>query len=159
MRSISQNRFGTEILIQSPRNKTLFGNLIAGRALQRGHKPADILRFIFSIAPLLLIALILFGDSPPLLFLLLSLIGLVTGGSAPIFFYLVSRSNRDPKNLPIFVAWTFQIQGLGMLIGPALIGWVVDVTQNWSLGILCLVPACLAVIGMSGRLKLANQHS
>jgi DHA1 family inner membrane transport protein len=135
-----------------------FGNLIAGRALQRGRKPGQIIRFIFSIVPLLLIAVILFHDSSPLLFLLLSLIGLVTGGSAPIFFYLVSRSNQDPKDLPIFVAWTFQIQGLGMLIGPALVGWVVDVTQNWSLGILCLLPACLAVIGMSGRLALADQH-
>ena len=136
-----------------------FGNLIAGWALQRGQKPAHIIRFIFSIVPLLLIAVILLSDSPPLLFFLLSLVGLVTGGSAPIFFYLVSRSNQDPKNLPVFVAWTFQIQGLGMLIGPALVGWVVDVTQNWSLGILCLLPACLAVIGMSGRLVLADQHS
>ena len=116
------------------------------------------MRFIFSIVSLLLISLILFRDSLPLLLLLLTLVGLVTGGSAPIFFYLVSRSNQDPKDLPIFVAWTFQIQGLGMLIGPALVGWVVDVTQNWSLGILCLLPACLAVIGMSGRLALADQH-
>ena len=46
-----------------------------------------------------------------------------------------------------------------MLIGPALVGWVVDVSQNWSLGILCLIPACLAVIGMSGSLVLADQHS
>jgi len=136
-----------------------FGNLIAGRALQRGRKPEHIIRFIFSIVPLLLIVLILFNDSSPLLLLSLSLVGLVTGGSAPIFFYLVSRSNQDPKNLPIFVAWTFQIQGLGMLIGPALVGWVVDVTQNWSLGILCLVPACLAVIGISGRLTLPKYHS
>jgi len=135
-----------------------FGNLIAGRALQLGREPAQIIRFVFSIVPLLLIALILFHDSSPLLFLLLSLVGLVTGGSAPIFFYLVSRSNQNPKDLPMFVAWTFQIQGLGMLIGPALVGWVVDVTQNWSLGILCLVPACLAVVVMSGRLTLDDQH-
>ena len=108
--------------------------------------------------PLLLIALVFFRDLTSLLFLLLSLVGLVTGGSAPIFFYLVSRSNQNPKDLPMFVAWTFQIQGLGMLIGPALVGWVVDATQNWSLGILCLLPACLAVIAMSGRLALANQR-
>ena len=134
------------------------GNLIAGRALQLGRKPSHIIRFVFSIVPLLLIALVLFSDFTPLLFLLLSLVGLVTGGSAPTFFYLVSRSNQNPKDLPMFVAWTFQIQGLGMLIGPALVGWVVDVTQNWSLGILCLVPACLAVVGMSGRLALADPH-
>ena len=135
-----------------------FGNLIAGRALQRGRAPALVIRFIFSVVPLLLIALIFFNDSSPLLYLLLSLVGLVTGGSAPVFFYLISRSNQDPRNLPAFVAWTFQIQGLGMLIGPALVGWIVDVTQNWSLGILCLVPACLAVIAMSGRLTLADEH-
>ncbi len=135
------------------------GNLIAGRALSRGRKPADIIRFIFSVVPLLLIALILFSGSSLLLVLLLNLVGLVTGGSAPIFFYLVSRSNQDPKNLPVFVAWTFQIQGLGMLVGPALVGWVVDITQNWSLGILCLVPPCFAVIMMSGRLALADQHT
>ena len=135
------------------------GNVIAGQALQRGLKPAHIIRFVFLIVPLLLITLILLRDSPPILFLLLSLVGLVTGGSAPIFFYLVSQSNKDPKNLPVFVAWTFQIQGLGMLVGPALVGWVVDMTQNWSFGILCLVPACVGVILMSGRLALVDQHS
>ena len=87
------------------------------------------------------------------------LVGLVTGESSPIFFYLVSRSNQDANNLPVCVAWTFQIQGLSMLIGPAPVGWFVDVTQNWSLGILCLVPACLAVIGISGGLAWADQHS
>ena len=51
-----------------------FGNLIAGRALQRGRKPAHIIRFIFSILPLLLIALILFSDLSLLLFLLLVLL-------------------------------------------------------------------------------------
>ena len=132
------------------------GNLFAGRALQRGRQPAHIIRFIFSIVPLLLIALILFNDSSSLLFLLLSLVGLATGGSAPIFFYLVSRSNEDPKNLPVFVAWTFQIQGFGMLIGPALVGWIVDVTQNWSLGALCLIPAVWRLSWMSGRLVLAD---
>ena len=136
-----------------------FGNLIAGRLLQCGSKPAHIIRFIFSIVPLLLIGVVFFKGSSLLLFLLLSLVGLAAGGSAPIFFYLVSRSTGEPRNLPAFVAWTFQIQGLGMLLGPALVGWVVDVTQNWSLGILCLVPACLAVIGMSGRLTLPKYHS
>lgn len=61
--------------------------------------------------------------------------------------------------MPVFVAWTFQIQGLGMLIGPALVGWVVDMTHNWSIGILCLIPACFAVIAMSRHLALADQLS
>ena len=70
----------------------------------------------------------------------------------------MSRSNQNSSELTIFVALTFQIQGLGMLVGPALVGWVIDLTQNWSLGILCLVLACLAVIGMSGRLSLVEKH-
>ena len=62
------------------------------------------------------------------------------------------------QNLPVL--WHgLSNSGFGMLIGPALVGWIVDVTQNWSLGILCLIPACLAVIGMSGRLVLADPHS
>jgi MFS family permease len=86
----------------------------------------------------------------------LILTGLVSGGSAPIFFYLVSRANDDPQNLPVFVAWVFQIQGLGMLIGPALISWVVETTHSWNIGILCLIPACLAIIALSGRLVLPD---
>jgi len=131
-----------------------FGNLIAGQALQRGKKPALIVRLVFLLVPVLLIGLVLLKESSWAMLLILSLTGLVIGGSAPIFFYLVSKSNEDPQNLPVFVAWTFQIQGLGMLVGPALVSRVVDVTQSWSIGILCLVPACLAVVVMSGRLVL-----
>lgn len=131
-----------------------FGNLIAGHALQRGKKPALIVKLVFLLVPVLLIGLVLLKESSWAMLLILSLIGLVIGGSAPIFFYLVSKSNEDPQNLPVFVAWTFQIQGLGMLVGPALVSRVVDVTQSWSIGILCLVPACLAVVVMSGRLVL-----
>jgi MFS family permease len=132
------------------------GNLIAGQAIQRGKKPAHIVRLVFSIVPILLVLLVLFSHASFLLFLFLLLIGLVSGGSAPIFFYLVSRANDDPQNLPVFVAWVFQIQGLGMLIGPALISWVVETTHSWNIGILCLIPACLAVIALSGRLVLPN---
>jgi len=132
------------------------GNLIAGQALQAGKKPAHIVRLVFSIVPILLILLVLFSQSPFLLVLVLILTGLVSGGSAPIFFYLVSRANDDPHNLPVFVAWVFQIQGLGMLIGPALISWVVETTHSWNIGILCLIPACLAIIALSGRLVLPD---
>ncbi|MDA8717325.1 MFS transporter [Alphaproteobacteria bacterium] len=132
------------------------GNLIAGQALQTGKTPAHIVRFVFSSVLILLILLILFSQSSFLLVLVLILTGLVSGGSAPIFFYLVSRTNDDPQNLPVFVAWVFQIQGLGMLIGPALISWIVETTQSWNIGILCLIPACLALIALSGRLVLPD---
>ena len=132
------------------------GNLIAGQAIQRGKKPAHIVRLVFSIVPILLVLLVLFSHASFLLFLFLLLIGLVSGGSAPIFFYLVSRANDDPQNLPVFVAWVFQIQGLGMLIGPALISWVVETTHSWNIGILCLIPACLDVIALSWWLVLPN---
>jgi MFS family permease len=132
------------------------GNLIAGQAIQRGKKPAHIVRLVFSIVPILLVLLVLFSHASFLLFLFLLLIGLVSGGSAPIFFYLVSRANDDPQNLPVFVAWVFQIQGLGMLIGPALISWVVETTHSWNIGIVCLIPACLAIIALSGRLVLPD---
>ena len=132
------------------------GNLIAGQALQAGKKPAHIVRLVFSIVPILLILLVLFSQSAFLLVLVFILTGLVSGGSAPIFFFLVSRANDDPQNLPVFVAWVFQIQGLGMLIGPALISWVVETTHSWNIGILCLIPACLAIIALSGRLVLPD---
>ena len=134
----------------------LVGNLIAGQALQTGKKPAHIVRLVFSIVPILLILLVLFSHASFLLVLVLILTGLVSGGSAPVFFYLVSRANDDPQNLPVFVAWVFQIQGLGMLIGPALISWVVETTHSWNIGILCLIPACLAIIALSGRLVLPD---
>ncbi|MDB3879795.1 MFS transporter [Alphaproteobacteria bacterium] len=132
------------------------GNLIAGQALQTGKKPAHIVRLVFSIVLILLILLVLCSQSSFLLVLVLIFTGLASGGSAPIFFYLVSRANNDPQNLPVFVAWVFQIQGLGMLVGPALISWVVETTQSWNIGILCLIPACLAIIALSGRLVLQD---
>ena len=106
--------------------------------------------------PILLILLVLFSKSPFLLVLVLILTGLVSGGSAPIFFYLVSRANDNPQNLPVFVAWVFQIQGLGMLVGPTLISWVVETTHSWNIGILCLIPACLAIIALSKWLVLPD---
>lgn len=130
------------------------GNLITGQALQRGIAPSQIARLVFSTVPILLVLLVVFSQFTGLLFLLLVLTGLVTGGSAPIFFYLVSRSNDDPQNLPVFVAWVFQIQGLGMLVGPAFISRVVETTNSWNIGLLCLIPACLAIVAMSGRLVL-----
>ncbi|NDG37490.1 MAG: hypothetical protein EBY34_07215 [Alphaproteobacteria bacterium] len=130
------------------------GNLITGQALQRGIAPSQIARLVFSTVAILLVLLVVFSQFTGLLFLLLVLTGLVTGGSAPIFFYLVSRSNDDPQNLPVFVAWVFQIQGLGMLVGPAFISRVVETTNSWNIGLLCLIPACLAIVAMSGRLVL-----
>ena len=105
---------------------------------------------------ILLILMSIFSQPSFLLVLVLILTGLVSGGSAPIFFYLVSRANDDPQNLPVFVAWVFQIQGLGILAGPALISWVVETTRSWNIGILCLIPACLVIIALSGRLVLPD---
>jgi MFS family permease len=132
------------------------GNMTAGQLLQRGWAPARIIRLVFG-AILLLLLMLAWGEMDPFMLAgLLVLIGFVSGGSAPIFFYLVSRSNPDPQELPVFVAWVFQIQGLGMLIGPAWVSLMVESTQNWHYGLLCLVPACLATILMSGRLTLPD---
>ena len=45
-----------------------------------------------------------------------------------------------------------------MLVGPELIGWIVDITQNWKSGILFLVPACFAVIAVSSYLALIDKY-
>jgi len=123
-----------------------FGNLAAGQFLQRGWSPATIVSIVFSTILLLLGAVSLVDLPPMILAVCFILIGLVSGGTPPVFFYLASRSTSDPHDLPMFVAWVFQIQGLGMLVGPSLVSHVVDVTQSWAIGLLCLVPACAAIL-------------
>ena len=133
------------------------GNLLAGQLLQRGWRPALIVRLAFAAIAILLLALAGLSFSPPLFIFLLILIGFVSGGSPPVFFYLASRSSDNAQTLPVFIAWVFQIQGLGMLIGPALVSRAVDTSGSWIIGILCLVPACLLVVIISGFLRLPKQ--
>ena len=132
------------------------GNLIAGQLLQKGWQPATIVRWVFGSVFILIVILSQSGLSSAMLAGFLIIIGFMSGGSAPIFFYLVSRSNSDPQDLPVFVAWVFQIQGLGMLIGPALVSQVVESSGSWTFGLLCLLPACLVIVALSGRLKLSS---
>jgi MFS family permease len=133
------------------------GNLTAGQLLQKRWHPTSIIRIAFAGILILLVILAQAELSSFVIAILLICIGFLSGSSAPIFFYLVSKSTTEAQDLPVFVAWVFQIQGLGMLIGPALVSRVVETSESWASGFWCLLPACLVISILSGKLKLPDR--
>lgn len=133
------------------------GNLTAGQLLQKRWHPTSIIRIAFAGILILLVILAQAELSAFIIATLLIFIGFLSGSSAPIFFYLVSKSTTEAQDLPVFVAWVFQIQGLGMLIGPALVSRVVETSGSWASGLWCLLPACLVISILSEKLKLPDR--
>jgi len=121
------------------------GNILSGQLIQSGIRPTMFARLVGILVAMLLLLLSIVGTQSWIIISLLAVTGLVSGGTAPVFFYIVSQQQTEPANMPVFVAWMFQIQGFGMLIGPALIGRIVDYGQSWTWGLLSLIPVCLLI--------------
>ena len=131
-----------------------FGNSESGRLIQRGFKPINLILFTFLTIPAYIVMIFL-PDSPAWL-MLLGLLGLAihTGLTPPSFFYLVGQIIRQPSQTPVFMAYMMQIQGLGMLIGPAMLGWSVDRLGGWEGGFFVLgIPCLLASVLIYGPVR------
>ncbi|MBL6622866.1 MAG: MFS transporter, partial [Alphaproteobacteria bacterium] len=132
-----------------------FGNSESGRMIQRGYKPINLILFTFLTIPVYIVMIFL-PNSPPWL-MMLGLLGLAihTGLTPPSFFYLVGQIIRQPSQTPVFMAYMMQIQGLGMLIGPATLGWSVDRLGGWEGGFFVLgIPCLLASAIIYGPVRL-----
>lgn len=130
------------------------GNLVAGQMIQRGWTAAKIVLFAGTSLSILIITMTLSENNPFLFATALTGVGLITGMTPTVCFYLLSREKTDdPRNMPVFTAWLFQIQGCGMFLGPFIFAIVVEAQNSWIAGIGVLAGICFIKVGLSFFLK------
>ena len=129
-----------------------FGNVAFGQLLQAGHAPARLTMLIGVALTSLLLAMLAAGGAPLAFAAALMAVGFVIGGNSVIYYYVVSRQRADISDMPLLYGWMFQIQGLGVLVGPAWFGFFVDSLGTWLAGFAALIPFALATAIMARRM-------
>jgi len=129
------------------------GNVFAGRLLDKQISPFLILSATYLLAGGFISIITLIQGQFVLLLLVLLMIGFLTGAAPSILFYLVSKGAPTPRQIPVFMAWMLQIQGLGMLLGPSVISRVVDMSQSWVTGFYAIAGICFLVPVLSHILR------
>jgi len=121
------------------------GNVFSGQMIQKGRRPENIALAAGLLTAGLIAGLSQTGTFVIIFIALLLVTGFLTGWLPPVCFYLVSRQTSTTEAIPVFNAWMFQIQGLGMLCGPFMTARIVEKTHSWTAGILALVPFCVLI--------------
>lgn len=121
------------------------GNVFSGQMIQKGLPPSGIGIAVGLLGAVLLAALSYFSGIVIIYILLLMIFGFLTGWLPPVCFYMVGQQTSDMSHIPVYNAWMFQIQAMGLLCGPFLIGNIVENTKDWSLGIITLIPFCILI--------------
>ena len=121
------------------------GNVWSGRLLDRHIQPHIIVSAAYIVIGILIVLLASVQSSFTLLVMLLVPIAILTGVAPPILFYLASQQAPQPKQIPVFMAWMLQVQGLGMLLGPSVVSWIIESTQSWVAGFYAITIICLTV--------------
>ena len=130
------------------------GNIVAGQLIQRGWTTFKIVICAGLSLFVLLLTMSLSGHNPFLFAAALMGVGLISGATPTVCFYLLSREKTDDiRNMPVFTAWLFQIQGCGMFIGPVAFAIVVEAQNSWIVGIGILATICLVKAGLSFLIK------
>ena len=129
------------------------GNVFAGRLLDKQISPFLIISATYILVGGLISIITLLEGQFALLSLVLLVIGFLTGAAPSILFYLVSRGAPTPRQIPVFMAWMLQIQGLGMLLGPSVVSSVVDMSQSWVTGFYLIAGVCFFVPVLSHILR------
>jgi MFS family permease len=135
----------------------LCGNVFSGQMLQKGIAPEKIALCAGIIQVALLVALGMLVSWPIFFIGNLMVIGFVMGWLPAVCFYLVGQYADSAEHIPMCNAWMFQIQAVGMLTGPVMISWVVETTNNWTYGLISLIPFCLLITGLAyGLIRIAK---
>ncbi len=133
------------------------GNIIAGRFLMRGWTPQQITRTAGSILGILMLVMSMVASTPVVFGAVLCVFGLITGAVPTVCFYVMSfERTDDARNIPIFTAWMFQVQGLGMFFGPVLFANIVDAQGSWLIGIAAFSIVCFAKVVLSFFIKITR---
>ena len=134
------------------------GNIIAGQFIQKGWTPKSLVFRAGTSLFVIMIMMSLFSSQPVIFALAIILLGLITGTVPTVCFYLLSREQTDDmRNMPVFTAWLFQIQGFGMFFGPVVFATIVDRQNSWVFGIGVFAVFCLVKAGLSFALKTKDQ--
>ena len=125
------------------------GNIISGQLLQRNWAPSKLVFLTGSALTMLLLAMVCIASMPIFFAIALLMFGIIAGGSPPVCFYVISRQKTDSGNIPMLMAWMFQIQGFGMLLGPVYFTMVVEHSASWIIGTIALIPFTLVMALLS----------
>jgi len=97
-----------------------------------------------------LLAIMVASSSMPVYFAsALLLFGIISGGIPPVCFYVISRQKTELGNIPVLTAWMFQIQGIGMLLGPVYFTTLVEYSASWIIGTIALIPFTVMMMLLS----------
>lgn len=130
------------------------GNIVAGQLIQRGWTAFKVVLLAGLSLTGLIITISVSADLPVLFAMALVWVGVITGFTPTICFYLMSREKtEDSRNMPIFTAWMFQIQGCGMFLGPVAFALVVENQNSWLVGIGVLSVICMGKAVMAFLLR------
>ena len=105
-----------------------------------------------------MMAMSLLASQPVIFGIGIILLGLITGAVPTVCFYVLSQEKtEDMRNMPVFTAWLFQIQGFGMFLGPVVFASIVEAKESWIFGIGIFALFCLVKAGLSFALKTKDQ--
>ena len=130
------------------------GNILCGQLLQRNWRPARLVLLTGTGMTALLVMVVTFSSLPVYFLLILLLFGMISGGIPPVCFYVISRQKTAPANIPILTAWMFQIEGLGLLLGPVYFTFLVERSDSWIIGTTALIPFTLLMMTLAHPIQI-----
>ncbi|MGK2941735.1 MAG: MFS transporter [Immundisolibacter sp.] len=122
------------------------GNLLGGLLVHRGVRPWMLLAL--PALPLLLVmpSLLLLPLTPPVTYLLLALYGFFLGIIPTGIFTLAPLLAPTPAATGPILGLALSGQGLGILMGPPLVGWLLESADGWTYPALLLGLALVGLI-------------
>lgn len=143
---------------------SFLGNIVGGQMLMRGLMPkrivatAGILLGVFMLLMSIIPSMPFTQVMPYIFGIVLTCFGLISGFVPTICFYAMSKERSDDaRDMPIFTAWMFQIQGMGMFLGPVIFATIVDTSSSWLIAIGVFSIFCFAKTGLSFFVKIKDQ--
>lgn len=124
----------------------VFGNVISGYALHRGIRSYQLMSIHFIAIPILAILLFFPGVPDTIRFISLILGAFFTSLSPSAAFTLIAKLSTRTSEIPAFNGLMLQVQGAGILFGPALTGWLVETLNSWIAAGFVLIFASIVVL-------------
>lgn len=134
--------------------------ILTGWVVQKGVglKPL----YLVSLAGLILCAGILFLSGAGLWVSIAAAIGFsMMAGIAPSLAWMsIPILARSPSEVPVLSGLLFQGAGIGQLVGPMMVGWVVQASGGWAMAFWVVAGPCLGALALTAFLppSLSGRH-